>query len=316
MSDDPQPTVFQVGDARQGWRLDRYLHERIPALSRTAIQRAIVQRVRLDRMERPRPSTRLRRGDEVIVGYPPIHEDPVAIAALQVPTLLEDRWLVAVNKPSGMIVHPSNSVRRASLISVLRRRHPAGMELTLAHRLDRGTSGVLLLAKGRHVARELHELFRRRRVVKRYVAVVEGSVPGSSEEGGWRLLDLPLGLDPLASVPVKRRVDPSGGFAARTRYRVLQRRRDASVLELSPETGRTHQIRVHLQAIGHPILGDRLYGSPGVGAPRLLLHAFSLLLRHPVSGESLLIEAPIPTEMGLPGPVGEVRGSESPDDRA
>ena len=239
----------------------------------------------------------------MIVGYPPIHEDPVAIAALQVPTLLEDRWLVAVNKPSGMIVHPSNAVRRASLISVLRRRHPAGMELSLAHRLDRGTSGVLLLAKGRHVARELHELFRRRRVVKRYVAVVEGSVPRPSEEGGWQLLDLPVGLDPLASVPVKRRVDPSGGFAARTRYRVLQWGGDTSVLELWPETGRTHQIRVHLQAIGHPIVGDRLYGSSGAGASRLLLHASSLRFHHPESGENLRIEAPIPTEMGFQGPL-------------
>jgi tRNA pseudouridine32 synthase/23S rRNA pseudouridine746 synthase len=165
----------------------------------------------------------------------------------------------------------------------------------VVHRLDMATSGLLLMARSITIQRALGALFERRQVDKRYVAVVDGEL-GAPVAGGWALIDLPIAVDwprrPL------RLIDPENGKASQTRWRVLGRGAAArsTRLELAPLTGRSHQLRVHLQAIGHPILGDRLYGDDAVQAraPRLLLHASRLRFAHPVSAEMLEFQSAPP----------------------
>ena len=310
MSPEPPATVFRVGAARRGWRLDRFLKERIPQLSRQAIQRAIRVRVGLARLADPRPATRLHPGDDVIVGYPEIREDAEELARLQVPVLYEDEDLLAVDKPAGMVVHPTNRVRRASLISILRERHPVGRRLTLAHRLDRETSGVLLLAKGAAAARALHRAFDARQVEKRYLAVVAGQM-----EPAAGVLEFPLSRARRGRVWIKQQVDRENGARAVTPYRVVRQVPGGTLVDLRPVTGRQHQIRVHLHAVGHPVVGDKLYGPDErstlellgsglgpealrrLGAPRQLLHAAALLLDHPLTGVPLAIRSPLPDDM-------------------
>lgn len=282
-------TVFEIGPAQAGLRLDSFLCARIPRLSRVQIQRAIGHRVRLQREPRPKPSTRLRAGDRVIVGFPALHEDPERLARIHLPVLHEDGWLLAVDKPAGLVVHPTMGDYRASVVIHLRERHPAGKALTLAHRLDRDTSGVLLLAKSPGAARVLHQGFLAATVRKRYLALVS---PPLKRPGG--VLDGPLGPDPQEARRCRRRVVP-GGVAARTRFRVLRQFPDCSLVELWPLTGRQHQIRVHLQAEGSPVVGDSLYG--GIPAPRHLLHAAELQLPHPESEQPLRIRSPLPADM-------------------
>ncbi|PKN57546.1 MAG: RNA pseudouridine synthase [Deltaproteobacteria bacterium HGW-Deltaproteobacteria-14] len=200
--------------------------------------------------------------------------------------LYEDRDVVAVDKPSGLLSVPGRGpgLEDSAATRLARDRAHAWP----AHRLDMDTSGVLLFALRRKAEAELHRQFRDRVPRKVYLARVAGH---PADDAG--LIDLPLAHEGGAP---RSRVDPAGK-PARTRWRVLERDPDGSaLLELRPETGRSHQLRVHLLALGHPILGDRFYAPPAVVAlaPRLMLHAASLTLRHPYSGDPLTIEAQAP----------------------
>ncbi|WP_255000355.1 RluA family pseudouridine synthase [Cyanobium sp. Alchichica 3B3-8F6] len=190
-----------------------------------------------------------------------------------------DSWLLALAKPSGLLSQPGLGPELAdSLISRAQRRWP---EARLVHRLDRDTSGLILLARDADTHRLLSGAFADRRVHKTYLARVQG-VPAA--RGG--LIDQPLAR--LATRPPRYGVVPvaAGGKPALTRWRRLDPCRSGSTLLLQPHTGRSHQLRVHLAWLGHPVLGDPLYGDPA-SAPRLLLHAAGLRLRHPVTGAPL-----------------------------
>ena len=245
-------TVFGVGERDRGKRLDRFLHERIPGLSRARIQRAIDERVTLSWEVRPRASTPVRPGGEVRITTVPIVEE---VRDVPLPILAEgDGWL-AVNKPAGLVVHPVNTIRENSLIRMLRRQ--TGREgLRLVHRLDRETSGVLLIAEDAPSASVLSTAFERGRVEKEYLAIVEGEVAG-----GDGTIDLPIADGDRSRVYVRRETRADGERAV-TRWRVERRLPGATLLRIFPETGRRHQIRVHLAAIGHPVAGDILYGRP------------------------------------------------------
>ena len=197
-----------------------------------------------------------------------------------------DRDLFVVDKPSGLLSVPGRDpAHRDSATS--RAEHQAGQRLFAVHRLDMDTSGLLVFATRRKAERELFRQFRERLVTKRYLAWVSGNV--AEDEG---LIDHPLSREqgrPRSHVDVN-------GRAARTRYAVLQRADGATCLALQPETGRSHQLRVHCLALGHAILGDRFYASAEVvaAAPRLLLHAERLSLLHPWSGEPLTLVSSCP----------------------
>ena len=299
---EPQ-TLFGVGERDRGKRLDQFLHERIPGLSRARIQRAIEERVTLSWGVRARSATPVRPGGSVQVGHTPIVED---VRDVPLPVLARGAGWLAVDKPSGIVVHPVNSVRENSLIRMLRRQE--GVEtLRLAHRLDRETTGVLLVAEDAPTASALSMAFEKGRVHKEYLAVVGGEVAG--EDG---TIDLAIGEDERRRVFVRREVNDEGERAV-TRWRIERRLTGATLLRLFPETGRRHQLRVHLAAIGHPILGDILYGRPDAdyldlvtgtrdarsdeGAPaRQLLHCARLVFPNPAGTGEVEVSAPLPAD--------------------
>jgi tRNA pseudouridine32 synthase/23S rRNA pseudouridine746 synthase len=200
--------------------------------------------------------------------------------------LFEDEVLVAVDKPAGVATAAGGGIDDEGSLHAWVTRH-VGERTFIVHRLDRGTSGAVVFAKTADTHRRLSQAFESREVAKRYLAVVEGHVPRASGEVAERLRTFGSG---------RVGVDPEGS-PAETRYRRLERLRDADLLEVEPQTGRRHQIRVHCYAIGHPVLGDTRYGAdrPVGGAPRLMLHAAELRL--PVAdGEPLVVRADPPPD--------------------
>lgn len=193
-----------------------------------------------------------------------------------------DESLLVVNKPAGLLSVPGRGAdKQDCLSSRVQREFPDAL---IVHRLDMATSGLLVFARGLAMQRRLCEIFREREVEKRYMAVVAGQVQAETGE-----VDLPVAAD-WPNRPL-RKIDAETGKPSLTRYRVLAQSTDATRVELEPVTGRTHQLRVHMMTIGHPILGDALYGDPA-SAPRLLLHALSLSLPHPKSHAPLNFVCP------------------------
>lgn len=304
-------TRFVVGKREGGKRLDQFLHERIPGISRTRIQKAIRERVTLSWPAAARPSTPVRPGETVLIGYTPQPEEPLAI---QLEVLRRGAGWLAVNKPAGIVVHPVNKVRENSLIRLLRRQE-GDETLRLVHRLDRETSGVLLVAADVPTSSTLSSAFMRGKVHKEYLALVRGAIEG--ERGR---IQLPVGNDERSSIYVKRAAGV--GQPSLTEWAVEARVPGGTLLRLYPRTGRRHQLRVHLAAIGHPILGDILYGGPEEhyldlvrgagdardrdgGPTRQLLHCARLQFADPGGdGSSTRVDAPLPEDflpwMGQP----------------
>ena len=203
-----------------------------------------------------------------------------------------DAHLLVLNKPSGLLAVPGRGEDKQDCLS--RRVQAHYPDALIVHRLDMATSGLMLMARGPAMQRALNRLFERREVSKRYVAVVQGQLQPAADANEWGLIDLPIAVDwprrPL------RIIDAAHGKPSQTRWRSLafDSATNSTRIELEPITGRSHQLRVHLQALGHPILGDALYAPEAVRAqaPRLLLHACALRLAHPESGELLHFESP------------------------
>ncbi len=297
-----EPTTrFVVGKREGGKRLDRFLHQRIPGLSRSRIQQAIRERVSLSWGVVARPSTPVRAGGEVNIGYTPLAEDLIELA---IPVVDRGAGWLAVNKPAGIPVHPVNKVRENSLIRMLRRQE--GVEsLRLAHRLDRETTGVLLIADNSGTASLLSRAFMQGGVRKEYLAIVGGNVEGDSGR-------IELAIGDARNSKVFTRREAGHGQEARTDWQVERRGEGWTMLRLFPTTGRRHQLRVHLEALGHPILGDILYGRPdedyldlvagrrdarveGGGPRRQLLHCARLVFPDPAGGERT-VECPPPDD--------------------
>lgn len=199
----------------------------------------------------------------------------------------QDEQLIVLDKPSGLLAVPGRGPDLQDCLSA--RVQAAFPSALVVHRLDRDTSGLMVMALEPISQRELSRQFAERRVEKRYVAIVYGQ---PAEPAGF--VDLPMRKD--FDHPPRHMIDPAHGRSARTSWRVVQLQSDRSRLEVRPETGRSHQIRLHLATLGHPILGDNLYAHPAALAlsPRLLLHAEELSLAHPASGELLCWSAPCP----------------------
>jgi 23S rRNA pseudouridine1911/1915/1917 synthase len=283
---------WEIGLPEHGKRLDRFLAERIPELSRSRIQKILRERVWTSTKENVSCSTRLQAGEVVFARFPYPQE---RFSPYEVEVLFEDEHLLAVNKPAGVLVHPTPKERVNSLIMVLRHSRGAGY-LTLVHRLDRETSGVLLLAKTPQAAKECGEKLYYKEMQKTYVARVAGHLPEDSGE-----IDFAIGDAHWSKVYIRRGV-VDGGQEATTRYRVLCKERSTSIVELAPLTGRNHQLRVHMEALGCPIVGDQLYGKKdehflamidGDFSPiRLHLHAWKL--SGDVLGRKLCLESSLP----------------------
>lgn len=287
-----------MASGEAGLRLDRFLRKVWPRVPLSAIYRRIDRGAVRVNGRRAEPGTRLAAGDRLALPEPPAAPAapaPPEAGAGTVVVLHEDPHVLAVDKPAGLSLHGG----RDDLVTrVLARLGPGAVTRSFrpapAHQLDRGTSGVVLFGRTPEGLRGLAAAFRARAVEKRYVALVLGA---PAAEGVAR-----LALARRAEAPLGPRVEAApGGRAAETGWRVVRRLGDASLVELTPRTGRTHQLRAHLAALGHPILGDDRYGTPAslrlaraLGVHRLALHATGVALRHPVSGAALRIESPPP----------------------
>ena len=211
--------------------------------------------------------------------------------------IFEDSALLVFNKPSGLLSVPGKGPEKADCLRT--RVQQVYPEALTVHRLDMSTSGILLMARSAELHRHLSIAFANREVEKRYVAVVDGQVAGNppdSPDDAWQLIDKPIATD-WVNRPLQK-IDSVDGKASQTRYKVMSYddTADTTRLELAPITGRTHQLRVHLQSIGHPILGDHLYASAEIQAKstRLLLHASELHLAHPVTKKSMTFQCVCP----------------------
>jgi 23S rRNA pseudouridine1911/1915/1917 synthase len=298
---------FVVENECEGWRLDRFLMKRIRRLSRARVQRVIRGDLDIDGVRVTRPGQAVHAGQRVAFRRPAPSEPE---APRDIGVLLADPSLYALCKPAGLPIHPTARYHYSTLTAVLRERFP-DERLEVCHRLDRETSGILLVARTREAGPLLKRAFARRQVRKRYLAIVHGELEGE------RLVDAPLGLAGAASsVRVKMAVLPveDGGLPSRTRFLPLRRYRGCTLVEARPETGRQHQIRVHAAALGHPIVGDKLYpdesrfiewadngDSPELLAalelPRHALHASELEFAHPLDGHPVHVTCPLPADL-------------------
>jgi len=294
---------LEIGPEADGQRVDNYLARLLKGVPKSHVYRMLRSgEVRVN-SGRVGPERRLKTGDRVRV--PPVRLATRATATVRtpirprvhVPVLYEDEAVLAVDKPSGLAVHGGSGLSHG-LIEQLRHERPAAPFLELVHRLDRDTSGVLLLAKKRSALVGLHAQMREGRARKYYMALVDGR---------WaerrRRVELPLHKYLLANG--ERRVKVADeGLEAITVFRLLQQFPGASLLEAELKTGRTHQIRVHLAHLGFPIAGDDKYGDSArnkawarLGLKRMFLHARRLIVAHPASGQQLVLEASLPDEL-------------------
>ena len=303
----PSPTVLHVPPEMAGLRADAFLFREFAAVSRSRLKQKIQMGESLLNGHRYSTATRLRAGDVISVTWRAV---PPGSPGADLEILFEDDVLLAVNKPAGVASHPVGKHRAGTVVQFARRRCEAAIREslgrgdlsfypTLVNRLDVLTSGIVLVAKTRAVHRAMQELVTHRLIAREYVALVEGVVEG--QEG---IVELPIGLDPASGVRLKRAVR-ADGRASSTRYAVMERLPGFTLLRARPQTGRQHQIRVHLAAIGHPVVGDLLYKDEALfiaaqdqgstsAFPRHFLHAERARFTHPVTGREVLIEAPSP----------------------
>lgn len=299
-----QVQLLTIEAEHEGQRIDNFLKTQLKGVPKSLIYRILRKgEVRVNK-KRIKPEYKLCPGDEVRV--PPVrvaekNELPSAnlgsIQRLESQILFEDDAMIVLNKPSGMAVHGGSGLS-FGVIEGLRALRPDARFLELVHRLDRDTSGVLLVAKKRSALRSLHEQLRIKTMRKQYLALVRGQW-----QAHVKVVNAPLRKNDLQSGERVVRVS-SDGKPSETRFRIARQFAEATLVECSPITGRTHQIRVHTQHAGHPIACDDKYGEAAFdekmrsqGLKRLFLHAWKLSFTHPVDGREMQVEAPLAPEL-------------------
>jgi 23S rRNA pseudouridine1911/1915/1917 synthase len=284
---------FRVPEHEAGARLDQVLAARVEVGSRGAAERLLAAgSVRVDGQPRPK-SHRLEGGETVVFELPDAIEPP-AVPAIPGLIAFEDEHLLVVDKPAGLAVHPARRRPELTLVDALRPFGPAGGDperTGIVHRLDRETSGLLVVARTEETHARLSRMVRARLLERRYLALVRGT-PGSRSGR----IEAPIGRD--RHDRTRRSLDTPLPRAAVTHFEVLETMREHALLEVKLETGRTHQIRVHLAAIGLPVTGDATYGAAGdLGLARQFLHAARLAFDHPVTGVRVDVSSPLPPDL-------------------
>ena len=293
--------MLTVEPASAGARLDRWLSARLTDLSRARLQSLIRGGlVRVDGAA-SKAAHRLRGGERVEIEVPPPADETLTPESVPLSIVYEDPHVLVVDKPAGMVVHPGAGRSGGTLAAAILAHAPttAGVggprRPGIVHRLDKDTSGLLVVAKTPQAYDDLVEQLAARTVTRRYLAVVHGRVRANEA-----VVDAPIGRHPTDRV--KMAIRPAGrGKRAVSRYRVLERFADFTLLEVRLETGRTHQIRVHLASLGHPVVGDLVYGKPRTRSPIPLdgyaLHATGLAFVHPAFRKVIECAAPIPARI-------------------
>ncbi len=297
-----QAQVYVVSEEQAGQRLDHFLVAALDDISRTAFQGMISAGQALVNGRASKAGYLLRSGDTVAISAlqserhaPEIQPQPTPLAIVY-----EDQDLLVVNKPAGMVVHPARGHSGDTLLDMLLARYPEMGQFGdserpgIVHRLDKDTSGLLIVAKNMRAQAALVEQMKQHAIIKRYLALVEGVV--ALDAGS---IDAPIGRDPRYRQQMA--ITTASSREARTHFRVVQRFNRHTLLLLQLETGRTHQIRVHLQAIGYPVVGDPVYGPTGkhdtLQLSRQFLHAYQLAFNHPITGQRIELEAPLPKDL-------------------
>jgi 23S rRNA pseudouridine1911/1915/1917 synthase len=300
----------------EGTRLDQYLAASFPDFSRSVVKRVIDADGVTVNGKAAKASYKVRDGDRIVIRKPPpTHPLPVA-EDIPLDVLYEDEYLALVNKPHDMVVHPAKGHWSGTLVNALRF-HFANLSAAngdyragIVHRLDRDTSGVILIAKEERTHRDLSMLFEQRKVFKEYVALTQGVLDRDSDYVEGRIGHHPHDRVKMTIVDDE---DDEDAKEASTYYEVIERFRGFSFCKAQPRTGRTHQIRVHLASVGCPVLADKIYSGrdclrlsdlvPGIPPeedevllPRQALHAHRLRFSHPRTGRIVDVEAPLPTE--------------------
>jgi 23S rRNA pseudouridine1911/1915/1917 synthase len=297
------PILFRIQPNEAGQRLDRYLVSALIDLSRTGVQQLIANAAVLVNGNPSKAGYSLKVGDVVQVSKIPLTHPPssdLKPVYHKLDIVYEDADLLVVNKAAGMVVHPAPGHVDDTLVNALLAYCPElrGIDSEqrpgIIHRLDKDTSGLMIVAKNARTQAALTQQMQRHEVIKRYLALVEGNMP--LDQGS---IDAPIGRNPHNRQQMA--VTSIGSREARTHFRVLQRFAHHTLLLLQLETGRTHQIRVHLKAIGHPIAGDPVYGSgrkeQRLALNRQFLHAYQLKFTHPTTKVVLELEAPLPSDL-------------------
>jgi 23S rRNA pseudouridine1911/1915/1917 synthase len=280
---------------KPGIRLDRFASERCPELSRTQAQKLISDGYITVNDRAAKPSLKLAVGDKVDIVVPPAPASPLLPEAIPLNIIYEDDDVIVVDKPAGLAVHPAPGRPGHTLLNAVLSHFPHLADISdslrpgIVHRLDKDTSGVMLVAKNRVAQTGLINQFKARSIVKAYLVLVRGRL--TPERG---IIEAAVGRDPRNR---KRMAVVHGGREARTEYQVIKYLGDCSLLEVLPETGRTHQIRVHLAAIGYPVVGDAVYGVKSDHLSRQFLHASRLGFKLPSTGEYVEFNSELPPDL-------------------
>lgn len=297
-------TELEVNPEEAGLRLDAFLAARFGGISRMRLRQAIAEGEVTVNLVGRTAGWKLRAGDRVQVQFGDVGPTAMTPEAIPVPVWFEDAFLAVVEKPAGMVAHPTKHWRGGTLVNALahhfnRQEGAPVVRPGLVHRLDRLTSGLMVVAKSEPILSRLTTAFHERRVEKRYLALVYGVV--AAEEG---VIAAPIGRD--ASLRPRWGVRPEGR-PAETGFRVRERFSSVTLLAMEPVTGRTNQLRIHAAHAGHPIVGDPEFGRDLVAVrcvdpavpppPRLFLHAGHLAFSHPATGEWLSFTSPLPPEL-------------------
>ena len=300
--------VVTVSAEEAHQRLDLFLSQKLEQFSRSALQRWIESGHVTVQGERCKPNYQVKAGEEIQIAPPP--QEPLELVPEPIPLKIvyEDRVLVVVDKPAGMVVHPGAGNRQGTLANALVHHFQVISQVDtirpgIVHRLDKFTSGLIVVAKNDRTHEFLADQFKAREVEKRYLALVHGRI--KEKEG---TVDVPLGRDPRARTRMSTRGQRSR--SALTRYQVIRYFPETTYVQVSPLTGRTHQIRVHFQHLGHPVVGDETYGKkasrnlkdPGQAQAvrklaRHFLHATFLAFLHPDTQERVFFESSLPEEL-------------------
>lgn len=285
----------QILVEEEGIRIDRYLAKQKPELSRSMIQKLIEDHAVLVNQKPVRTSYQIRKQDQITIQIPEVKESNMKAQDIPIDIIYEDQDILVVNKPKGMVVHPANGNPDGTLVNAIMAKCKDGLsgiggELRpgIVHRLDKDTSGLLIVAKNDQAHIKMSEQIKNREVKKIYIALVKGIVKENEAT-----IQMPIGRSQQDRKKMAVRKD---GKEAVTHFKVLKRYLQNTLLELKIDTGRTHQIRVHMAQIGHPVVGDMVYskGKNEFGVEGQMLHAKRLEFMHPITGKKLILEAPLP----------------------
>lgn len=285
----------QILVEEEGIRIDRYLAKQKPELSRSMIQKLIEDHAILVNQKPVRTSYQIRKQDQITIQIPEVKESNMKAQDIPIDIIYEDQDILVVNKPKGMVVHPANGNPDGTLVNAIMAKCKDGLsgiggELRpgIVHRLDKDTSGLLIVAKNDQAHIKMSEQIKNREVKKIYIALVKGIVKENEAT-----IQMPIGRSQQDRKKMAVRKD---GKEAVTHFKVLKRYLHNTLLELKIDTGRTHQIRVHMAQIGHPVVGDMVYskGKNEFGVEGQMLHAKKLEFMHPITGKKLILEAPLP----------------------